>query len=69
MSKPSIQELEQELYEKTLQLHQLKQAIQPTEVTNYQFDTLSGKVSFKDLFAGKDKLLMIHNMGKVVDIA
>ncbi len=64
MSQSSIQELEQELYEKTLQLHQLKQTTDPTKVNNYQFDTLSGKVSLKELFAGKDKLLMIHNMGQ-----
>ncbi len=64
VSEQTIEELEIELYEKTLQLHKLKQRTKKVEVKNYEFDTLSGKVSLKDLFADKDTLLMIHNMGQ-----
>jgi predicted dithiol-disulfide oxidoreductase (DUF899 family) len=64
MSEPTIEELEFELYEKTLQLHKLKQKAEKVEVKNYNFDTQDGKSSLKDLFADKNTLLMIHNMGQ-----
>ena len=64
MTEQTIEELELELYQKTLQLHKLKQKKQKTEVKNYQFDTLQGKTSMRNLFAGKDTLMMIHNMGQ-----
>ena len=64
MTEQTIEELEMELYEKTLRLHQLKQKTERVEVKDYTFDTLSGQVSLQDLFAGNDTLLMIHNMGQ-----
>ncbi|MBT8115015.1 MAG: DUF899 family protein [Arenicella sp.] len=64
MSEQTIAELETELYEKTLQLHKLKQDADRVEIANYYFATLSGEVSLKDLFADSDTLLMIHNMGQ-----
>ena len=60
----TIEELEKELYEKTLQLHELKKHAERVEVRNYSFQTLTGKVTLNDLFAGQDTLLMIHNMGQ-----
>lgn len=64
MSEQTIAELEAELYEKTLRLHELKRQAAQVEVGNYSFDTLAGEVSLLDLFAGKETLLMIHNMGQ-----
>lgn len=64
MSEQTILELETELYEKTLKLHQLKKDTAKVEVKNYTFETLTGEASLKDLFAGRDTLLMIHNMGQ-----
>ena len=64
MSEQTIEELEAELYEKTLQLHKLKQKTKTVEVENYTFQTLHGNPTLKDLFADKDKLLVIHNMGQ-----
>ena len=56
--------LEMELYEKALKLAALRKADPPQEVPDYSFQTLSGVVMLSDLFAGKDKLLVIHNMGQ-----
>jgi len=64
MSVQEIQKLEKELYEMTLKLGELRKANPPTEVKNYHFQTLTGEVSLKDLFAGKDQLFAIHNMGQ-----
>ena len=47
MSEQTIEELEIELYEKTLQLHKLKQTTEKVEVKNYEFDTLWGKCAGK----------------------
>ena len=64
MGEQTIEQLERELYEKTLKLHELKKSSARIEVSNYSFQTLSGEVTLKDLFADKDTLLMIHNMGQ-----
>ena len=64
MSEQTVAELETELYEKTLQLHKLKQNSKKVEIKDYKFETLTGEASLKDLFAGNDTLLMIHNMGQ-----
>ena len=64
MSEQTIEELEMELYEKTLRLHEMKKNAPKIEVSDYRFETLQGQVDLKDLFAGKDTLLMIHNMGQ-----
>jgi predicted dithiol-disulfide oxidoreductase (DUF899 family) len=64
MSAEEITALEQEIYEKALRLQELRGAETGTEVENYRFDTLEGSVSLKDLFAGRDQLLAIHNMGQ-----
>ena len=56
--------LEMELYEKALKLAALRKAEPLKEVPDYKFKTLSGEVMLSDLFADKDKLLVIHNMGQ-----
>ena len=64
MSSAEIAELEMELYQKTLELHNLKKEAEQVEVNDYEFDTLGGTATLKSLFAGNDTLLMIHNMGQ-----
>ena len=64
MSNEKIEQLERELYEKTLALHELKKNVPRVEVPDYTFQTLTGEVTLKQLFAGKDTLLAIHNMGQ-----
>ncbi len=59
-----IKELQMKIYTLTLQLHALQREASGVEVSDYTFDTLEGQVSLKQLFAGKDKLLAIHNMGQ-----
>jgi len=58
------EKLEAELMEKALKLAALRAAEAPVEVKDYSFQTLAGEVTLSSLFAGRDKLLAIHNMGQ-----
>ena len=58
------QKLELEIMQKSQQLAALRRSEPGVAVTNYPFATLDGDVSLADLFAGRDRLLMIHNMGQ-----
>ncbi|GLS83431.1 DUF899 family protein [Paraferrimonas haliotis] len=64
MSIAQIEQLEQEILEKVTQLNQMRQAISGEPIADYRLQTLSGEVALSELFAGKTKLLMIHNMGE-----
>jgi len=59
-----ISAMEAKLYEMTLELNELRKLATSHEVPNYQFSTLAGPSSLLELFADKDKLLVIHNMGQ-----
>ena len=61
-----ISELEQQIYQLTLELAELRRGSAGHEqpVPNYSFESLSGACSLLDLFGQHDKLLMIHNMGQ-----
>ena len=68
MSESIIQQilaLETQIMEMNQELANLrkKQPDNP-EIPNYEFETLNGRVTLKDLFAGKDLLFAIHNMGQ-----
>ncbi|MEM8950762.1 MAG: DUF899 family protein [Pseudomonadota bacterium] len=56
--------LEQEIMEKSQQLAALRQAEADIEVGDYRFRTLDGEVTLSSLFGGRERLLMIHNMGQ-----
>ena len=58
------QKLEFEIMQKSQQLAELRRKEPGVAVTDYRFTTLDGEVSLSDLFAGRDRLLMIHNMGQ-----
>ncbi len=45
-------------------LYALRKAAPPVEVPDYTFETLTGPVTLSALFAGKDILFAIHNMGQ-----
>jgi len=64
MANEQIQKIEQQIFELTQELNTLRKQDRGEEVRNYEFTTLDGKVSLLDLFAGKSKLLAIHNMGQ-----
>lgn len=60
----SILELEMKIMEMTAELRQLQRELPGQVVSNYDFDTMEGKRTLLDLFAGQKKLLVIHNMGQ-----
>lgn len=64
MATERIGELERQIYELTSELNQLRKDAPRRPIENYRFETLEGSVSLLDLFAGRDTLLAIHNMGQ-----
>lgn len=60
----SIEDLERQIAELTEQLNTKRRAASGNEVPDYRLQTLSGEVRLSTLFAGRDKLLAIHNMGQ-----
>jgi predicted dithiol-disulfide oxidoreductase (DUF899 family) len=56
--------LEQEIMEKALTLAALRRAEAPVEIGDYALKTLDGETTLSALFAGRDRLLVIHNMGQ-----
>lgn len=64
MSNEKIEALSQQIYELGIELRKLQKQVEGEEVPDYSFRTLDGEVSLKSLFAGRNKLLAIHNMGQ-----
>ena len=64
MSEQRIQELRQQIFDLGRELNELQRQVEGAEVPDYKFDTLQGEVSLTDLFAGGDRLLVVHNMGR-----
>lgn len=58
------EKLEYEIMKKAQQLAALRRKEGDVEVSDYAFTTLNGETSLSNLFAGRDRLLMIHNMGQ-----
>jgi len=56
--------LEAEIMEKALQLAALRKAETPVEISDYTFQTPDGEARLPALFAGRERLLVIHNMGQ-----
>ncbi len=59
-----IQKTEKEIYELTQKLEKLRKDNKPSPIKNYEFTSQNGRLSLLDLFAGKDILFAIHNMGQ-----
>lgn len=55
--------LEAEIMEKAQRLAALRKAEPPVEIGDYSFSTMEGEVALSALFAGRERLLAIHNMG------
>ena len=64
MAEKEIVALEHQIFELTAKLNELRRNSVPRPVPNYRFATLTGDVTLLDLFAGRDRLLAIHNMGQ-----
>ena len=60
----AIAALEAEIAELTAKLNAARRAATGREVPDYAFRTLDGEVRLRELFAGRDSLLAIHNMGQ-----
>lgn len=59
-----IQNLEQEIYTLVQRLELLRKESQLQPIKNYQFESIQGSISLLDLFAEKQQLFAIHNMGQ-----
>ena len=59
-----IAELEAQIAELTAKLNAARRAASGPEVPDYTFRTLDGDVRLRELFAVRDRLLAIHNMGQ-----
>ncbi len=59
-----IEKTEAEIMRLAKKLAALRKETKPVEVKNYEFETLSGKVTLEELFAGREILFAIHNMGQ-----
>ena len=59
-----IEELERRIAELSGELNALRRQSPSTPVPNYDFRTEAGETTLRDLFAGRNKLLVIHNMGQ-----
>ncbi len=64
MSSKRIEELQQQIFNSIQELETLQRSNSGDEVSNYGFATETGETTLLDLFAGRDKLLLIHNMGQ-----
>lgn len=64
MSQNDIKALEREIYTLTEKLNSLKASAPSVEVQNHTFEGLEGKITLKEMFGNKDKLLVVHNMGQ-----
>ena len=53
-----------EIMQKSAELAKLRKAETPVEVPDYTLQSIEGETTLAGLFAGRDKLLAIHNMGQ-----
>lgn len=53
-----------EIMQKSAELAKLRKAEAPVAVDDYAFRTNEGETSLSALFAGRDRLLVLHNMGQ-----
>ena len=64
MPNAEIQDVERQIFELAKKLRELQKTAPAEKVRNYSFETIDGSAMLLDLFAGRDKLLAIHNMGQ-----
>ena len=64
MGQERIEAIERQIGELTSELAALRKASDGEAIRNYELETGAGKTTLLDLFADKDRLLVIHNMGQ-----
>jgi predicted dithiol-disulfide oxidoreductase (DUF899 family) len=64
MANTEIAELEQQIFELTAELNELRKLNAGDEVRNYAFATINGETDLLSMFGDKERMLLIHNMGQ-----
>ena len=64
MANPEIAELEQQIFELTAELNELRKLNAGDEVRNYAFATINGETDLLIMFGVKDRSLRMYNMGQ-----
>ena len=64
MSQDKIEAIERQIGELSTELAALRKAHVAESIPDYPFETSAGSTSLLELFADKDRLLVIHNMGQ-----
>jgi len=64
MADTEISKLEQQIFELTGKLNELRKSGGGDEVQNYAFATINGDTDLLSMFGDKKQLLLIHNMGQ-----
>ena len=64
MADTDISKLEQQIFELTTKLNELRKSNGGDEVRNYAFATINGDTDLLSMFGDKKQLLLIHNMGQ-----
>lgn len=67
MSEPEMSEaerLEVEIMEKAQKLALIRKSEAPVAIDDYVLETLAGHTMLSSLFAGRERMLVIHNMGQ-----
>lgn len=59
-----LEKAEKELFDLTQKVAKLRREAKPVPVKNYSFETQNGTTTLLDLFAGRETLFLIHNMGQ-----
>lgn len=60
----TINEKREQMMALRSEIRELQSAIEPEEVSDYEFSTSNGNVTLTSLFGDKNVLFLIHNMGK-----
>ena len=60
----AIADLEQQIFDLTKKLTELRKKSPGSEVQNYTFATQNGETTLLDMFGKNNRLLLIHNMGQ-----
>ena len=64
MGQDRIEAIDRRIGELSNELFALRKASEGESIRNYEFETGAGRTTLLDLFADKDRLLVIHNMGQ-----
>jgi predicted dithiol-disulfide oxidoreductase (DUF899 family) len=59
-----LRNLQEEIWEKEKEVINIKKDIATLSVSDYDFETIKGKIKLSELFNDKSDLIVIHNMGK-----